>query len=106
MSLKIHAVVQNADDFDPAVVYDVEEDEMAGAARPSCGMHRIEAVGDFRARSRASDRRTFTQTRERVLEDAFVGARLSLAELVRCPKHNVLQIRFGGKRQPDVPRAA
>jgi hypothetical protein len=51
MSPKVHAVVQNAGNFDLSVTDNTEEEKVASTTTNSRDVQRVNAFGDFRTKS-------------------------------------------------------
>jgi len=76
MSPKVHAVVQNAGNFDLSVTGNTEEEKVASTTTNSHGVQRVNAFGDFGTKSRSRRRRPLRQTRKGCSKSLRIDTRL------------------------------
>ena len=85
MSLQVHRVMENTNDLDPHLSFDMEEDKVTSTIPLPSGMQRMQALGDVGTRFCPCDGRAFAQTCDGASQDAFIEAGLFFAEPVGSP---------------------
>ena len=104
MALKIHCVVQDADDFDRRLGRYPVHEEVTSATSVSRNVERAQTRHDLISGLGAHDVGTFGKLADRLNERVAINSRLSGAEILGGPFEDIGKIELRGGAETNTPR--
>ena len=107
LSLQIHAVVQDAQYFDHALMaIGTKQQQVPPLVFFSSHMQRADSLTQFWPMSNTHDGRPGLEGLHRAAKDACIGVGLSRAKMLACPAHDLDEVGLGALGQADPPAPA